>query len=308
MMRIPHGRALLTILVVAALVLIFKPWESVSQLLSGSPILIGLALLGLFVNLLMNAGVYTLQLSAFREIPFRRVLETVMKSWVVESIMPGKLGSFAAAWFWQKDGLTLGQGAAVVVAYRVALGIGAILFGLLGMVFVFPALSGNDVFVIVGGVLALGLFLVVLDQGKHIRNFIPGALREKLTGFTRTLKHTMLEPRKGAVLLLAALLQLCVTSYFFTLMFSVAGYSPGFFTVLAATSIVQLAALVPISINGIGIREGLMALLLEMGGVPISITIVVSGINTAVGYVLAFVFSLYWAKDLKSIRKEIKVS
>jgi uncharacterized membrane protein YbhN (UPF0104 family) len=308
MMRIPDGRFILTTVVVLALIIIFKPWVGVSQLVSASPLLIGLAVVALLFNLFMNAIVYTAQLSSIRVISYARVLETIMKSWVVESVMPGKLGSFAASWLWQKDGLTLGQGAAVVLVYRISLGLGAVLFGLAGILFIFPELGGNEFLVIVGSIFALGLLVVLLDQGKHVRKLIPVVLRDKLTGFTHTLKNTMLKPKKGLMLLLAAFLQLGVTSYFFSVMFSVIGYSPGFFTVLAATSLVQLAALIPLSINGIGIREGLMALLLQMAGVPVSITILVSGINTAVGYVLVFVFSLFWAKDLKSIRSEIKFS
>lgn len=304
-MRIPHGRAILTVVVVLALLVIFKPWVGFAQLASASPILIGLALLALLMNLLMNAGVYAIQLAAIKGISYFRVLETVMKSWVVESMMPGKLGSFAAAWFWQKDGLTLGQGAAIVLAYRVSLGLGAIIFGLVGILFIFPAFGGNGFLVVLASILAMGFFVVFLHQAKNVRRFVPAALRDKLTGFTRTLHQTILNPKKSFLLLLAAVIQLFVTSFFFSIMFSTVGYNVDVIAILAATSIVQLASLIPISINGIGIREGLMALLMEMVGVPIPITILVSGINTATGYVLAFLFSLYWASELKKIRNEI---
>lgn len=308
MIRIPQARAILTLVVVLILLIVFKPWESLPLLVKVSPILVGLSAAGVIVTLLLNAGVYTLQTSALRAISFSRVLKTVMQSWVVESVTPGKLGSFAVAWFWQKDGLTLGEGAAIVLAYRLSLGAGAVLFGLAGVLVFFPMLHVNGLFIFLASVLVLSIFIFVFTGRKFLRSFIPPVLREKLKGFTSTLKGMILDPVKVLMLLGLALIQLACASFFFYLMFRTVGYDIGFFPILAAASIVQLAALIPISINGIGVREGLMALLLQGVGIPPAVTIVVSGINTATGYAVAFLFSVFWAKDLRTLKNEMTSS
>ncbi len=298
-MKLNSGwRILVTIAVVGALFYFFNPLEEAASLLDEAPVLVVLAGVGVFANLLLNASVYYYQLRHVKRLAYPRVLSTVMRSWVVESITPGKLGSFAVAWFWQKDGLTLGQGAAISLAYRLSLGVAALALGIAGGMIYFPVFASDwNVFFYAGGAGLLAVLLAGIFW-KYYTHLIPAAWRKKLTGFSRTLHQAFFPIDRVVILITMAFFQLGVTSYIFHLMFLFAGYDVGVFPILAATSLVQLAALFPISINGLGIREGLMAVFMEYVGVPIGVTVVIASINTATGYVLAFVFSTVWAREL----------
>ncbi|MBM3281760.1 MAG: flippase-like domain-containing protein [Candidatus Diapherotrites archaeon] len=298
MMKSPVWRWVATIGILGILLYVFDPLHAAEKLAAAAPALLFWSVIGVFVNLLLNATAYYAQLWRIRKIPFTRVMESVMRSWIVESVTPGKLGSFAVAWFWQKEGLSLGQGAAIALSYRVSLGILVLLFGVVGSYWVFPFVNQQPLMVV-------GLILGVLLAGSGLflfrstwQKLLPLSWIKKLSGFTLAFQTVFLQPPIFVSLLLMGTIQLGITSLIFQQLFAIAGYSVEWTTVLVATSLVQLAALAPISINGIGIREGLMAVLLENVGVPSSVTIVVSGINTATGYVLAFIFSIFWARVL----------
>lgn len=295
-----YGRVLATLLAVIVLLLWIKPWEAFSTLAATSPILVSLALAGVGLGLCMNALVYAYLLRS-HNISFEKVWTYNLYSWVAESYLPGKIGSFAFAFLLQNENVALGEGLATVLAYRVSLALAAMVIGVWGLVHWFGAQVSYlpEMLATGGGVLFL---LFVFGFGgrsfrARLQTFIPISIRERLFGFSRALQR-MRDPRMSVPLLAFAFVQVGVISFVYTLMLGAAGYPVGVVPVLIATCLTQMTALIPLTINGIGIREGTMGLALAHVGVPIPVTVGVSVINTATGYMLSFLLSVYLTKKI----------
>lgn len=291
-----HAQVAATVLIVLVLLLWIKPWESFSTLAAASPILILLALAGVGIALSMNAGVYAYLLRP-HGIPFGKIWGYSLYSWVAESYLPGKIGSFAFAFLLRKENVTLGEGLATVLAYRASLALAALAIGVWGLVHLF----GDTPTAFAGIGIALGLSviagLLVMGFKTSLRAFIPVSIREKLSGFSRTMQR-LRDPNVSIPLLAFAFGQVGAISFVYSLMLEATGYSVGFVPVLIATCLTQITALIPLTINGIGIREGTMGMVLAQAGVPIPVTVGVSVVNTAVSYALSFVLSTYLTKKI----------
>ena len=261
-----------------------QPWNYMNSLVQASGGLIFLSLMGIGSSLVVNTLGYALLLRQHR-ISFHKMWGYTTSSWSVESLTPGKLGAFALAHYIQKSGVPASEGGGVVLAYRFMLGMVTLVLALIGGTLLFATsisfsfLEWGSIILVIG--IVLGLF------GKKlliaILSFLPRDIQKK---FLDTWSHARSAfTRENIFMLLGiTLLQLGILAGIYWLMFLHAGYDPGYWHVLVATSIVQMAVLIPISINGIGIRESVFGILLAQVGIPLHATIGISLLNTAVGY------------------------
>lgn len=293
------ARILFALLLVGGLLFVFQPWKHLDLLIDASPTLLVLGIAAAAFGLAMNALAYSVLVRTFKPIPYFRMLGYTLKAWVVESALPGKLGSFSIAWFWRTEGIRVGEGLGMAFLYRATLGLIVLIVGIVGGLSYYSTLAFSPTLILT--LLGAGLLLawVAWNQKWYaaLVKRLPEKWIQKYGGFSTALRRAKEHPHVLVALLGLGFLQVAGTSLLFEWMFMSVGYDPGFIPLFVANSLVQLAALIPLSINGLGIREGLLSILLVPFGVPASVALGVSVFNTAVGYALSFAASLIWARD-----------
>ena len=287
------------VLIIGLLIVFFRPFDYFSQLTHAAPFIIGLSILGIALTMLLNAFAYNLLLARGKySMPYIEALRSVFFAWSAESLLPGKLGSFSVAWIWKKKGIPLVEGLSVVLVYRVVVGLLTFAVAVAAALLFFPAIF-LPLPLVAGGMVALvvGMYYVMYSSFfvGLVARFFP-SIKEHVKVILQRMRETTSCPSAMLQLVVNALAQLGITAFLFTKMFEISGVSVGFEIILGATALTQMAALIPLSINGLGIREGLFSVLLSLFGVPVALTLVIAGVNTATGYAATFVISTLWAK------------
>ncbi|MEK6821205.1 MAG: lysylphosphatidylglycerol synthase domain-containing protein, partial [archaeon] len=202
------------------------------------------------------------------------------------------------AWFLKKH-VRMGEGVGNIALYRVSLGIVTLLVGVVGTLLYFPFVQAR-VELLGAGLIVLGIAFIVLSRGgfRFLVSLVPATLATSMKGFLTTIREKVRDPLSLLVLGLTGFIQLALVSGVYTLMFAVTGHPIDFPILFTVISLIQLAVLIPISINGLGIREGLMGVLLQPFGIPPEVSVGIAIVNTATGYALAFILSLFVLKKI----------
>jgi len=211
---------------------------------------------------------------------------------------PGRVGDLARAFYVRKQA-GLGQGLSTVVFDRL-IDITVLLFFGIVSAFLFSSLFGMEVFSLPLAVLAIACFfaLVFLFLRKgfakaalrpFFRAFVPEGFRGKTAEGFEEFFSSLAGYRKGwpAVVGNALLSFLCFAlsfAVFWLVCFSL-GLNVSLLFVILAVSIAALAEIIPITVSGIGVREGLLVFLFSFIGVSAETAFAVSILYYILGYV-----------------------
>jgi hypothetical protein len=178
------------------------------------------------------------------------------------------------------------------------------LFGLVGMAVVCAALLpfglvqrlGVTAIAVALGMAAiagLGLFLVASpDRAIALARFAPGPLRKRVTSLATALAGAGL--KRGTVvraLGLGVVTHLMLSGTFVASGFAL-GVNVGFLELLSVGNAIVLAVLLPVSIGGVGVREGAAVLLLSGAGVATTDAVLLALLSYLTGQVPALVGGL----------------
>jgi len=178
------------------------------------------------------------------------------------------------------------------------------LFGLVGMAIVCAALLpfglmqrlGVTAIAVALGmatIAGLGLFLVASpDRAIALARFTPGPLRKRVTSMATALAGAGLE--RGTIvraLGLGVVTHLMLSATFVASGFAL-GVNVGFLELLSVGNAIVLAVLLPVSIGGVGVREGAAVLLLSGAGVATTDAVLLALLSYLTGQVPALVGGL----------------
>lgn len=178
------------------------------------------------------------------------------------------------------------------------------LFGLVGMAVVCAALLPFGLVQRLGvtaiaaalgmaAIAGLGLFLVASpERAGSLARFAPGPLKKRVSALATALAGAGLS--RGTVvraLLLGVVTHLMLSATFVASGFAL-GVDVGFFELLSVGNAIVLAVLLPVSIGGVGVREGAAVLLLSGAGVTSTDAVLLALLSYLTGQVPALVGGL----------------
>jgi len=226
------------------------------------------------------------------KIPFSRMARYYLLSWTFALITPGRLGDFSLAAFTKNEKVPVGEGTAVVVMDRIITLVVVLLFGLLGFFIFF---SGTDRLglIIISVALIAGIIFAVFSEKVRsvIRKLILRKYADKFRGFSKSLIMIVKTRKK----FLALNLLVTLLKYFFLngviilLFFMSFGYNVSMIYVLPISAVAMLIGLIPVTINGLGIKTSVVVFLYLQLGIPTAVAASVDLIDTAFRYVLGLI-------------------
>lgn len=216
------------------------------------------------------------------------LFRAVLLSQVVGLFAPGKIGDLSIAWFLRKRGLAYGEGLAVGLFYKtIALSVAV----WLGTSAIFKPEGWPEILLFIL-TLPAGLALVLKTSAKWIIPTLPrlaphSRLAEAMHTFSRAW-FVLSEFKAVAPSLLLALGKALNMTLVLWLILQALGHPIPFFTTLGLASLTQLAALIPISPSGLGVRELSGAIVFsKLGGVPWAMAGSMMIVSTVMQYVAA---------------------
>jgi len=170
---------------------------------------------------------------------------------------------------------------------------------MVGSLGIFILLKGEQRIVILaflGIIIPLVIFVTLSNLGREIiKRYILRKYALHFTGFSKTLFYLIKE--KPYILLLnffLALSRWCVGALSVYIIFLAFNHNPGFFYVWLILPLTIIISLVPITIAGLGIKEGTAVLLFNTINVPPSVSASVYFTFTAINYIIAGFVCIYY--------------
>lgn len=203
---------------------------------------------------------------------------------------PGKIGDLSIAWFLRKRDVAYGEGLAVGLYYKL---VALVVTAWFGMLVLFKSTNWIGIFLFIF-MLPVGLIVISKAMAKWIIPHLPRLMpHSKLAEETQTFSRAWngLSDFKPALInLLLALLKTINMTLTPWLLLHALGHPISFYTVLTLSALTRLAAMIPISPSGLGVRElsGVIAFS-HFASVPWAVAGSMMIVSTVLNYVVAAV-------------------
>ena len=216
-----------------------------------------------------------------QQIDPKRFVQYFFASRVTSLIFPGRLGEFSLSYYLKGENINLGQGMAVVVTDKL---ITVTISMVLGMIAVSIFMKGQHITAFVLYIFLMMMLFVLLLSSRS-RDFIKKWILRKYShhfaGFSKTL-FAYEQEHKGTVLLnmLFTLVRMVVLALSAKAIFLALETDIPLLTLILVSGLETLSNSIPLTVNGLGIKQAI--------GVYVFSAIGVSPVITGTRYVLGF--------------------
>jgi len=273
-------------------------YSVLSTLMQLNLVFLLLSLIFFFLLLLITALSYFVIFNSLKKISFLRFFKYYLFSWTIGLIGFGKLGELSLLYFLKE--IELGKSTAAFILSSIITILSLALLSLLGIYFFKITNTLNIIILIFLGC----IFFVLLffsNKGRTIlKKFIP--FKEKFKSFGLTLNELI----KNKKILIASIsltfLRWIALAFFSLFLFYGFNVKPNFFELIFINSIASLISFVPVSFNGLGVREASFVSLAFYFGIPLNVSSSVMLVSLALNYFFGFLIALIFIKDLSKIK------
>ena len=267
-------------------------------------------IMGLFILYVGGLNIKILTLPFKKSARLMKIVKYYSLSWVVSLIIPGRIGEFSIIYFLRKENISMGQRSAIVVLDKIiSLAIISTL-AIIGFFKFFTREQGMGMFLAIIILFAIGLFFIFNNMGRGIiKKVIPRFLSTKFQGFSKSLFTYFRKFRKELVLnfLLTSFklsLSALITYLFF---FSFGEFSISYIDTLLIYAITVIISLIPISINGLGLKEGAAVYLFSRLGIDPTVvgSVFISALIFNYLFALMVWYMIFDKETLPSLKKSL---
>lgn len=251
------------------------------------PLAVGLFVLFLWLS---SLGSWVL-LRAFSRLSFREFLPCYLPSWAIGLFMPGKLGEVSIIYYLKNRDIAVGQGTAFFVVGKTMTVLALGIVASTGFFTFFSFREAVQLFLLLVVILGSFIFFLLSSFGRNVtRKVLPQRIQERFAGFSSAFSSYFQKHRGLLALSLGIKLLgfscIAVMNYF---IFAVGlNVHIAVFKILQISTMETFSALIPISVNGLGIRQAIGIYLYSL--LNVSAPIVAS--SQIVGWVLIYLFGV----------------
>ncbi len=245
------------------------------------------AIILLFITGLLM-GAYNLKIFSDAigiKIKFKEMLNYYLSSWAFGLVVPGKVGEFSFVYLAKKH-MTIGQGMAISVLDKITTVISLCVLAFFGFFIFFDFQKALYLTGITSAIVIAGLAFLLSSPGRKIIRKLLGKYGEMFSGFSKNLKLMLFERKKAVTInFIITFLKWGITAILTYLTFLSFGITVSPLIILTISASVMLLSLIPVTMSGLGIKEGAAVFLYGLIGVPAAITISVHLIMLFMNYV-----------------------
>lgn len=238
------------------------------------------------------------------KIGFIKMFKYYLISQSIGLFTPGKLGQFSMIYLFKKEGMKLGDGAAVMIMDKLITLFSLSIIVAAGLLFFLSTLDAFKYIILLLSLVILIYFLLISNQVRDfIKKYILRKHFEEFEDISKTLSF-LYNYHFDAVVsnFFITMAKWILTSFIILFFFYSIDIKVDFLYIFFITPIGVLVSLIPISMNGIGIREYAVVILYGMVGVDGASVILVYLLNLIVNYFIGLLSILFFLQEFKTIR------
>lgn len=210
-------------------------------------------------------------------------------------VLPGRAGDLSIIYFAKQKDFDIGASTALTIIDKL---ITLIIFGVLAAIGVFTILNSSQLYF----GLALTIFCILIGAslftttGRKTITKILGKYAEKFTGFYKTFKNVMQHHKDKVIINTIITLYRPIGNALLMLVIlkSFGGGDVPFFYLIIINAITLIVSLIPLTPNGIGIREGVGGFLFTQIGIPLEISLSMYLIILLMNYGMGIIGTSYY--------------
>ncbi len=266
-------------------------------------LVIGIKILSLLVG---NFNLFILLKPIYNPIRYWRLLKYYVSAWYISFFFPSKIGTASIIYFLRKEKIETGKLSALFVLDKILTLSWIILLAAPGF-FIFLDINQSMILISILMAGSLGvLFFLFHEKGRQfIKTFILRKYAHIFTGFSQILKRYIKKEKKTIILNYAATItRWMLDSISLFILFVAFGCHVKFSFIFITRAVIAIIALIPLTANGLGIREGLALFFFRETCPNSSVILSVYLTMLVLDYLTLFIFFAYPFKE--KINKGIK--
>lgn len=273
---------LIGLLIIGILIYKTGPQKIIETLINIKKVYLIPILILYLISLLLGAINIYLLIKKIKNIKFSKILDYYLIGWMLGFFIPGKIGEFSILYYLKKDKISYGEGLAISIIDK-----SITLFFILTLVIITAIIFLNKIYTYLLLILLIILvvILIVFIKTKIIKKFMPKYITKKFKKFKKTLIIFTKQHKKELILnLTLTVIKTFINGIIiYTIFLSLNTYA-SFLMVFLISSSLTILTLIPITINGLGLKEALGIYLYNMIGINPEVVITTSIINILVMY------------------------
>jgi uncharacterized protein (TIRG00374 family) len=232
-------------------------------------------LIFIFTTIIVAYGLMVLFRSAV-DIRFLELMKYYLMTHSVSMILPGKIGQMSMAYFIRDKGVNIGQSTAILIVDKL---ISVIVFGVITIVGLL--LMSEEIYGDIGILLLIVIILVILGTvfifskySQKLISFIFGKYNIYFSDFFITLVNLIRNHKsKVAINSLVTIVRPILNGLLILILFRSLGYNVGLIYATLVSSLTIIASIIPITPNGVGVREGVGVFLFSRINLPLEVSL-----------------------------------
>lgn len=252
------------------------------------------------VSLLITAYSLKALFDSIKHTPFMEWMRFYLVGFSMGLILPGRAGDLSIIYFAKQKGFDIGASTALTITDKL---ITLIIFGIIAALGIFTILNSTELYW--GLLFALicitaGLFLFTPLGRKWTRKII-GKYADGFQGFYRTFKNLLLHHKDKVIInIIITLLRPLGNALLIILIFKAMGLDVSLLYAILINAVTLIVSLVPLTPNGLGIREGVGAFLFSRIGIPLEATVAMYVIILMMNYATGILGTTYYLSRKKN--------
>lgn len=234
-------------------------------------------------------------------IPFNEWLKIYFIGMSLGLILPGRAGDLSIIYFAKEKGFEIGESTAFTITDKL---ITLIVYALIALIGVFTILKSSQLYwglIFAGISIIIGLFFIS-KPGRTILIKIIGKYSEKFKGFYKTFK-LLVDNHKDKIFInvIMTLIRPIFNGLIMTIVLLSMNITVPFYYLILINAVTLIVSLVPITPNGIGVRESVGAYLFSLIGVSLENSLSMYLILIAINYFLGIIGAIYYLTTKKNL-------
>ncbi len=258
-----------------------------TRLISNSPIIIFTIILLLLINFLIDAFNFLLLLKALKvKIKYLKIFTYVLITAVFGALIPGKMGQFVMAYYLKKEKIKMGKSLAIIIIDKIISLIVLISIAIFAIFSLFKDITNISIIIIL---LILILLIIFVISAKKIKQLIVGKLsyrfRDNLKGLSNNFFILFKKHKKYLIInFILTVIKSFITGYQLYFYLHLNNKTIELIKIVYVNAITSLSTFIPITISGLGLREGTGIFLLKHLGIDSQLSI---------GFYIIWIFVYY---------------
>ena len=257
----------------------------------------GLAYLFFILSIMIAAFNLYLLFYPLQRIEPKKFMQYFFASRITSLIFPGRFGEFSLSYYLHEEDINLGRGLAAVVTDKL---ISVSCSMILALIAVYIFMEGQQITIVALYIIVmLGLFMMMLSS--RCRSFIKKWILRKyahhFAGFSKTLLSYEHENRAFAIVnMIFTLVQIVVSALSAKTIFLSLGTAIPLLTLILVSGLETLSNSIPITVNGLGIKQAIGIYVFS----AIGVSSVITGARYLIGFLIEYSFGFFSTLFIKN--------